>query len=764
MTGDILGTVRYMSPEQALAQRILIDHRTDIYSLGVTLYELLTLQPAFTGRDRQELLRQIAFEEPRLPRKVNPAIPAELETIVLKSVGKNPEQRYATAQELADDLLRFLEDKPIKAKRPSLIERAAKWSRRHRAVVAAGVVVLVMAVVALSVSTVLIWQEQARTQSALTTAQENLSEAEVQRERAEENFQKARDAVDKMLTRAADELKDRPHMEQVRRALLEDALEFYEGFLEERSSDPAVRYEAARAYHRVGDIYRRLEQTDEAEDAFRQAIALHAELVDDYPDSPDYRRELGDAHRALGTLLVEISRPAEGGEQLDASLQLCEGLVRDFPSEPEFRVNLIYAHLTYAHMYLPGDSDGLEQKERAVRRALVILEDLVREHNERDHRILLAKTKGVLGGLLRLDRPDEAEPILRDAIALQQELLDETPDDFQGQRQLAMSHNFLGAVLLSSRPDEAEEYFRRALEVGQKLAANHPDVPGHQSELGAQLHNLGWLLFKLGRHEEAAALLDQAIQHQRAAYELNPLNPQYAQFLRNHALSLASVLMPMGNHADAAMVACQASVVLPDDFYTQMKTAGALADCLRVAERDETLSATRRAAVMSEYADQARVCLRKADSLLPDDSAQKHYDLAQHLIDRPELRDPVRAVQLAERTVELVPGQGECWNMLGMARYRAGDWPGAIEALNKSVELRDGGNAYDRLFLAMAYWQSGDADEADDWHGRAIEWMAENPSKSERLDALRTEAAELMGIEEETVKEQPEKSPEKNPG
>src|SRR5262249_9652699 len=100
MTGDLVGTLRYMSPEQALAQRVTIDHRTDIYSLGSTLYELLTLEPAFTGRDRQELLRQIAFEEPCRPRHRNREIPPELETIVLKALEKNPADRYATAQEL----------------------------------------------------------------------------------------------------------------------------------------------------------------------------------------------------------------------------------------------------------------------------------------------------------------------------------------------------------------------------------------------------------------------------------------------------------------------------------------------------------------------------------------------------------------------------------------------------------------------------------------------------------------------------------------
>src|ERR1700745_2251424 len=112
---------------------MLIDHRTDIYSLGATLYELLTLEPAFDGRDRQELLRQIAFEEARPPRRRNKAIPAELETVVFKALEKTPAERYATAQELADDLGRFLEDKPIRARRPTLRQRGQKGARRRRA-------------------------------------------------------------------------------------------------------------------------------------------------------------------------------------------------------------------------------------------------------------------------------------------------------------------------------------------------------------------------------------------------------------------------------------------------------------------------------------------------------------------------------------------------------------------------------------------------------------------------------------------------------
>src|SRR5207245_8636025 len=170
MTGDVVGTLRYMSPEQALAKRTALDARTDVYSLGATLYELLTLQPAYNGRNREEVLRQIAFEEPRLPSRWNKAVPAELETIVLKAMAKSPEERYATAQELADDLERYMKDEPIRARRPTLVQRLKKWMRRHLAVVwTAGlslVAILVLAVIGLAVSNILIRREKAQTNAA----------------------------------------------------------------------------------------------------------------------------------------------------------------------------------------------------------------------------------------------------------------------------------------------------------------------------------------------------------------------------------------------------------------------------------------------------------------------------------------------------------------------------------------------------------------------------------------------------------------------
>jgi serine/threonine protein kinase len=162
LTGDVLGTLRYMSPEQALGRRGLVDHRSDIYSLGVTLYELLMLKPAIEGSDRQEILRRIAFEEPPGLRRHNPAVPRELETIVLKAMAKEPGDRYATAQELADDLKRFLEHRPIRARRPTWPERVVKWARRHRMLVVSAAMLLVLAVIGLSIGLLLISRERAR--------------------------------------------------------------------------------------------------------------------------------------------------------------------------------------------------------------------------------------------------------------------------------------------------------------------------------------------------------------------------------------------------------------------------------------------------------------------------------------------------------------------------------------------------------------------------------------------------------------------------
>jgi len=168
-TGDLLGTLRYMSPEQVRAERGGVDCSTDIYSLGVTLYELITLRPTFEARDRQELLRSILHDEPVAPRKLNPAIPRDLETIILKAVEKEPQARYASAAELADDLRHFLADEPVRARRPGPVDRTVKWVRRHRTAVAISMSALIMT---LATTSLVLWQAKRRTDASLAATRE----------------------------------------------------------------------------------------------------------------------------------------------------------------------------------------------------------------------------------------------------------------------------------------------------------------------------------------------------------------------------------------------------------------------------------------------------------------------------------------------------------------------------------------------------------------------------------------------------------------
>lgn len=239
-TGDLLGTLRYMSPEQASGQRVLLDHRADIYALGATFYELATLQPIFAGLTRAELLHQILHDEPRSLRAVDPTVPVELETIILKAVGKTPSERYGSARELADDLRRYLEHKPILAKPPTLLERARKWSRRHPSVVVTGVLLLLVCIAGLIVNNWMISQEQVKTQAALKN----------ERQRAAE----ARRVVDLLVQVAEEELAEQRESQAARRRLLLTALNYYQDFIETHGGDADAKAELEAGKKRVRSI------------------------------------------------------------------------------------------------------------------------------------------------------------------------------------------------------------------------------------------------------------------------------------------------------------------------------------------------------------------------------------------------------------------------------------------------------------------------------------------------------------------------------
>jgi serine/threonine protein kinase len=322
-TGDMLGTMRYMSPEQASGDRVVLDHRTDIYSLGLTLYELLTLQPAVDGDEPHAVLRRIMDEEPRPLRAIDKTIPLELETIVLKSIAKAPGERYASAAAMADDLQRWLNDEPIRARRPTIVEHAARWSRRHWSLLAAAAGILAVATLGLLVATISISVErtaalaalQGESQQRAAAEKHRLAEQE-QRKAADESFRQARQAVDTFWNLSEEELAGHRGLAQLRRRFLATALDYYNDFLEQRRNDPAVATELAQTKQRVAKIVDELA----AIDRLASLLLLGDPLVQD-------EISLTDAQRLALTSVIDAAKiDAEQKPGLDSGASEKENL------------------------------------------------------------------------------------------------------------------------------------------------------------------------------------------------------------------------------------------------------------------------------------------------------------------------------------------------------------------------------------------------------------------------------------------------------
>ncbi|VTR97531.1 serine/threonine protein kinase [Tuwongella immobilis] len=342
-TGEVVGTIRYASPEQVQGKPGLIDHRTDIYSLGATLYEWLTLHAIFEGNDREALLRRITQDEPFPPRHWDRSIPTALETIILKALAKSPGERYATAQEFADDLGRFLNDQPILAQRPNLLDRAMKWSRRHRGVVATTAFALVVGVIGLGISTALVATAYDRERDRAQEAETERQKAEIQRQNAEASLRDARKAVDLFTELTEQELSRRPEMDSARRRVLEAAILFYQDFIDRHQDNPTIQQELedsrARLQQAIEQVtliqgvgrYRLLNWPPVQEDLQLSSAQLAAarRLDQTYGPSPELYQQLRNRtedqrRQAIATHLARYERELQGVLTLEQQQRLQE--------------------------------------------------------------------------------------------------------------------------------------------------------------------------------------------------------------------------------------------------------------------------------------------------------------------------------------------------------------------------------------------------------------------------------------------------------
>ncbi len=331
--GDIVGTLAYMAPEQLRGQA---DRRSDVYSLGLTLYELLTLQPAFRDTDRTRLLQRIAHEDPVRPRQVRPEIPQELETIVLKATAREPERRYQTAAELAADLQCFLEDRPIRARRTTPAERLWRWCRRNRAVASLSA----LAVTLLFVVAVVASLGYARTSRALAGEK-------AQRQRAESATDVAVKVLDRLYERFtpkdAESAKDTsgqasdgepsaaPVLSEGAAAVLEDMLTFYDRLAEQGGSDAGYREKVAMANRRVGDIRQHLGQLEPAAAAYQRALDIYQQL-DQSAGHESHLSECAKVLNQLGSVYRQSQKFDLSREAHQRALQLLQEATKTTPA------------------------------------------------------------------------------------------------------------------------------------------------------------------------------------------------------------------------------------------------------------------------------------------------------------------------------------------------------------------------------------------------------------------------------------------------
>jgi serine/threonine protein kinase/tetratricopeptide (TPR) repeat protein len=539
LTGDLVGTLRYMSPEQALGKRGIVDQRTDIYSLGVTLYEMATLRPAFSGDNRQELLRKLAYEEPCPPGRLNKTIPRAFETILLKATAKEPAARYTTAQEFANDLGRFVAGQPIVARRPSFLDRVQRWTRRHRGLVNT---LAAIALTGMAISIVF----------SIFMVRE--------RDEADRWAEEARRAADDMYTQVAQKWWfQQPYMEQVQREFLLKALVFYEKFSRERGNSARLRLETAKAARRVGDIQHKLDERARAAEAYRGAISKLTQLAAEFPDETVYRRELADAHNHHGHLLRDEGKLAEAEKAYRLAHELFGALAAEDSKQPDYREGMGGSLFNLGIVL--SSQRRTPEAEKAYRQALSVLTPLTKDHPDiPSYQLALAGGRNDLAMLLRdTNRPGEAQLLYEQALADWRTLAAQLPGMPIFRAGLAASHNGLGIIYAAAgRRHDAEIAYRSALALRERLAQEHPGVPVYRQALASSQHSLGRLLGEAGYVKQARAFYDRALAlRKNLAKERQGVN-LYRQELADTYQALAGLLSDSGQPRGAEGAAREA--------------------------------------------------------------------------------------------------------------------------------------------------------------------------------------------------------------
>jgi serine/threonine-protein kinase len=572
LPGSALGTPAYMSPEQARGDLEALGPRSDVYSLGATLYCLLIGRAPVEGSDLGAVLRAVQQGGFPPPRSRDPSLDTALEAVCLKAMAVRPQDRYGSPKALAEDVERRMADEPVSAWREPLARRARRWARRNRTAATAAAVALVAGV--LGLAGVLAVQTKAKADLADANAELTRSKAAVQARYelaveaikifhtgVSEDFLLKQDQFralrDRLLRSAADfygklgALLGKETDMASRRALAasnfeladligkvgrsQDALAahrrvlaYREALANDPGTDADVRADVGRSLLAIGLIQRESGRMEDALTSYRQAESRLATLARSSPESPPIRAALAHCRARLGWLMHLRGQTGDGLALIRQALADQEAVAGDETAPSELRSELALIHNRIAIILQEAGLHGGAMEE--YRAALAIWARLIEAHSEKTQfRAFLAMVQENIGLLLSdTGRPSEAEAEFRAALAIQQRLADDNPADTKYRIGLAVTHRNLGWLLSrTGKLMNGEAEFRAALAIDRRLADDNPADTGFRASLATTHNSLGDVLAQTGRPSEAEAEFRAALAIQQGLADDNPTELSY---------------------------------------------------------------------------------------------------------------------------------------------------------------------------------------------------------------------------------------------
>jgi eukaryotic-like serine/threonine-protein kinase len=571
-TDAILGTAAYMAPEQAGGRNQTVGLAADVYSLGTILYELLTGRAPFKAASALETLELVRLHEAVPPGRLRPELTKDIETICLKCLAKEPERRYQTADDLEEDLRRFLAGESIRARRASIIERGMRWCRRNPAL-AALTAAMTFALVAGFVASTTQWyraerhlraEERQRKRAEKNLALEAAARAAAQRANTRERA--ARQHAQAQLTVALDAIKTfhtgvseevllkEPRLEQFRNHLLSSALKLY-GRLKadmDQDTDPLAPAELADAYARLGSLMSSVGSLGDALSAYQKALELREAMARAAPVDRRIQAELARVIGKTAYVCRELDRWDEAERLYQRSLAMWESLCRACPGDPDPLREAAWSHanLGAIHLFKNQPREALRQHQQA----LAIRQNLLLERP--DEPSLQSEFASIQFDLAlafsAAGRDGDALSAIQRSVEIQGAVLASHPELERARNQLGRALVTYGQLLnQAGRPADSLPHYRRALAILDRRARETPSAPFLQREIGLCRALIADALRAIGRNEEAIDELRQALARSEAAARQQPTAISFGREAANSHIRLAALLSRIDRDEEA---------------------------------------------------------------------------------------------------------------------------------------------------------------------------------------------------------------------